>query len=116
LNGTWKLDYYLDMVTGQTELDPQPESRGVIYTFSGDQTKGKIDGHTVVNTIAGTYDIGTDCAFKINVFGGTKVNEPAWSRKAWFAPDRYYLFEIAGDKLSIKPDNSQELMVFKRVK
>lgn len=83
LEGTWRLTGYRDISTGELESDPDPDGKGVVFTFKDDEKEGTIEGHTSGNTISGKYSLGDQCHYEILEFGGTKVGEPGWSGRAW---------------------------------
>ena len=119
LEGTWRLDYFQNTATGSVDTDPGVEGKSVVFTFSDDQKSGKIEGHTFVNTISGAYTLGANCTFKITSFGGSKVGEQEWSRKAWLPSDSTGAkgnYHVSADKLILKFDQNAEQLVFKKEK
>ncbi|GGN08475.1 hypothetical protein GCM10010967_50170 [Dyadobacter beijingensis] len=118
LDGTWKLEQFQNISTGTSDPDPNVEGKSVIYTFDDDQREGSITGHTFVNTVMGSYTLGAGCTIKVNGFGGSKVGEPEWSRKAWFPSDSAALgnYSVVKDKLVIRFGQSPEQLVFKKQK
>lgn len=119
LSGTWRLDYFLNTVTNATDKDPGISGKSVVFTFSDDQKSGTIAGHTFVNTVSGAYTLGPNCTFKITSFGGSKVGEPEWSRKAWLPSDSTGSkgsYHVQSDKLILKFDQNPEQLVFKKDK
>ena len=117
LNGTWRLDYFQNTATGAIDTDPEVSGKSVLFTFADDQKAGTITGHTFVNTISGSYALGQSCTFKITSFGGSKVGEPEWSRKAWFPSDSAGgkgNYHVSEDKLILKFDQNPEQLVFKK--
>jgi hypothetical protein len=117
--GTWRLDYFQNTVTGAVDTDPEINGKSVVFTFSDDKKNGTITGHTFVNTISGAYTLGEGCTFKITSFGGSKVGEPEWSRKAWLASDSTGgkgSYQVLSDKLILKFDKNPEQLVFKKDK
>jgi hypothetical protein len=119
LAGTWRLDYFENTATGRVDADPEISGESVVFSFSDDQKNGTISGHTFVNTISGAYTLGANCTFKITSFGGSKVGEPEWSRKAWFPSDSTGgkgSYHITSDKLILKFDQNPEQLVFKKDK
>jgi hypothetical protein len=115
LSGTWRLEAYENQTTGIAENDPQPESKGVVFTFADDEKQGTIEGHTFANTINGTYTLDNHCAFKLVSFGGTKVGEPEWSSKAWLPSGKSGYYQIVGSKLVIYFNGSEERLRFKKL-
>ncbi|WP_353722811.1 hypothetical protein [Dyadobacter sp. 676] len=119
LKGIWRLDYFQNTVTGAIDTDPEVDGKSVVFTFEDDKKNGVISGHTFVNTVGGSYTLGPNCTFKIVSFGGTKVGEPEWSRKAWLPSDSISgkgSYHISSDKLILKFDQNQEQLVFKKDK
>ncbi|PSL29508.1 hypothetical protein CLV60_105350 [Dyadobacter jiangsuensis] len=119
LSGTWRLDYFQNTVTNATDKDPGISGKSVVFTFSDDQKSGTIAGHTFVNTVSGAYTLGPNCTFKITSFGGSKVGEPEWSRKAWLPSDSTGSkgsYHVQSDKLILKFDQNPEQLVFKKDK
>ena len=114
LEGTWKLVGYRDISTGNLQTDPEPDGKGVVYTFTDNEKTGNIEGHTSVNTISGSYELLEYCRLKITSFGGTKVGEPAWSNKAWLASDSTFGYERIGNNLTIYRNKGKEGMVFRK--
>lgn len=112
LKGTWRLSGYRNASTGALESDPDPRGKGVVFTFNDNEKAGSIEGHTLVNTISGTYEIMENCRIKISAFGGTKVGEPAWSNRAWLVSDSIYHYQRINDNLTIYRNNGSEAMIF----
>jgi hypothetical protein len=119
LKGTWRLDYFENIATGAVDADPEVSGKSVVFTFSDDKKNGTIAGNTFVNTISGTYTLGENCTFRITGFGGSKVGEPEWSRKAWLPSDSTGgkgTYQVTSDKLILKFDRNPEQLVFKKAK
>jgi len=118
LKGTWRLDYFQNTATGAVDRDPEISGKSVVFTFSDDQKSGTIAGHTFVNTVSGAYTLGPDCTFKIISFGGSKVGEPEWSRKAWLPSDSTGKgnYHVQSEKLVLRFDQNPEQLVFKKEK
>ncbi|MGN7889690.1 hypothetical protein [Dyadobacter sp. 22481] len=119
LKGAWRLDYFQNTATGAVDKDPEISGKSVVFSFSDDQRSGTIEGHTFVNTISGAYTLGANCTFRITSFGGSKVGEPEWSRKAWLPSDSTGgkgNYHVSGDKLILKFDQNPEQLVFKKDK
>lgn len=118
LTGTWRLQHFQNISTGVIDADPGIAGKSVVYTFQDNQKDGVITGNTFVNTISGSYTLGPECALKISSFGGSKVGEPEWSRKAWFPSDSSAsgFYSVSSDKLVIRFGKSPEQFVFKREK
>jgi hypothetical protein len=115
ITGTWRLQSFENQTTGVTEQDPDPEGKGVVYTFTDDEKEGTIEGHTVANTISGSYTLDKTCSFRVTVFGGTKVGEPAWSGKAWLPSNKPGYYQVSSTKLVIYFNGTEERLVFKKI-
>lgn len=115
LTGTWRLEAYENQTTGALITDPDPDGKGVVYTFKDNEKEGTIEGHTVANTVDGSYTLDKNCNFKVLVFGGSKVGEPAWSGKAWLPSDKTGYYQRIGSKLTIYFNGSEELLVFRKI-
>ena len=117
LEGTWRLTGYRNVSTGELESDPDPDGKGVVFTFKDNEKEGTIEGHTFANTIFGKYSLGEQCRYKILEFGGTKVGEPGWSSKAWLLALAEGNYQRTGNDLTLfrdKGNNVWEGMVFKK--
>ncbi|TDE13822.1 hypothetical protein [Dyadobacter psychrotolerans] len=114
LEGSWKLTGYRDISTGNLEIDPDLNAKGVVFTFKDDEKTGNIEGHTSVNTVSGSYELMEYCRLKVTSFGGTKVGEPAWSNRAWLASDSTFGYERIGNNLTIYRNTGKEGMVFRK--
>ena len=115
LTGTWRLVAFENPVTGTSDTDPDPKGKGVVFSFNDNKKDGTITGHTFVNTVEGGYTLGTDCDFKIVGFGGSKVGEPIWSRKAWLPSNVTGFYWVNESKLVIKFDSQEEQLVFRKL-
>lgn len=114
LSGTWRLKAYQNVSTGKLETDPDPEGRGIVFTFEEANGKGKITGHTAANEVFGSY-FRDRCVLKDVVFGGTKAGEPTtFSSKAWSAITGARQLTLTKDKLSIYFNNSAQIMLFEK--
>ncbi|SDE65708.1 hypothetical protein SAMN04487996_106134 [Dyadobacter soli] len=119
LDGTWRLDYFQNTVSSVVDRDPEISGKSVVFTFEDDKSNGTIAGHTFVNTISGAYTLGSGCTFKVTSFGGSKVGEPEWSRKAWLPSDSTGgkgIYHVTSDKLILQFDKNPEQLVFKKDK
>lgn len=118
LDGTWRLEQFQDLSSGKTDPDPDVDGKSVVYTFDDDRKEGTISGHTFVNTVMGTYTLSGGCTIQIKSFGGSKVGEPEWSRKAWFPSDSAVSgnYSITKDKLVIRFGKNPEQFVFRKQK
>ncbi|MCF0071684.1 hypothetical protein LZD49_14490 [Dyadobacter sp. CY261] len=119
LSGTWRLDYFQNTATGAVDTDPEVSGKSVVFTFTDDTKEGTITGHTFVNTVTGNYVLGQGCTFRIVSFGGSKVGEPEWSRKAWFPSDSTGgkgNYHVTSNKLILKFDQNPEQFVFRKEK
>ncbi|MCE6990651.1 META domain-containing protein [Dyadobacter sp. CY323] len=115
LTGTWRLSAIENLASGTSEPDPDPNGKGVIFTFTDDEKEGAITGHTFVNQVDGSYSLAAECAIVIKEFGGTKVGEPKWSGRAWLASGKGS-YQLAGDKLTLFLNDRETGLVFTRVK
>lgn len=112
--GTWRLYAYQTLSSGRLELDPDPDGRGVVFTFSESGEAGEIKGHTVANEITGSYQR-DNCRFRDIRFGGTKVGEPnSWNSKVWTAMHSAQNFQLVSDELAILFNNNLERMLFRK--
>lgn len=119
LKGTWRLDHFRNTATGAVDADPGVSGKSVVFSFSDDGKSGTVEGHTFVNTVTGAYTLGSDCTFEITSFGGSKVGEPEWSRKAWLPSDSTGgkgHYSVSSDKLILEFDKNPEQFVFKKDK
>lgn len=116
LQGTWRLQAYQNMTTGTREDDPDPKGRGVVFTFTEEEGKsGKIEGHTVANTVFGSYQRGDTCNLEKVAIGGTKVGEPTlWSAKAMTAMHGAEFFRQVDNRLYVYFNTRSERMIFER--
>jgi hypothetical protein len=115
LTGTWKLEAYQSLSTGILESKPADADKDVIFTFKDDEKMGTIVGKTFVNTIQGSYELSENCRIKVTTFGGSKVGEPAWSKKAWLISEQEYHYEKNEDQLKIHRNPDMETMIFKKM-
>lgn len=117
LDGTWRLDYFRNTTTGAIDKDPGIKGKSVVFTFSDDHQTGTIKGHTFVNSVSGTYTLGGGCSFKVTGFGGSKVGEPEWSRKAWLPADSSGVngsYLVTDGELVLSFERNPEQFVFKK--
>lgn len=115
LNGKWKLVNYHNLTTGISESEPSNISRSIIIDFSDNRIKGKMNGHTVTNSVSGEYELLQDNKMKTLSFGGTKVGEPNWGYKFWDAIHAASSYERQSDKLYIHFNADTEKMEFKKL-
>lgn len=115
ITGTWRLEAFENQTTGALSGDPEPEGKGVVFTFKDNEKEGTIEGHTFANTVFGTYTLDKTCNFKVVSFGGTKVGEPAWSSKAWLPSNKTGYYQRLGNQLVIYFDGSEERLVFRQL-
>ena len=114
LEGTWRLMGYRDISSGNLEADPEPDGKGVVFTFKDNEKMGTLQGRTYMNTVSGTYELMEYCRIKMQSFGGTKVGEPAWSNRAWLASDTIFYYERIENNLTIYRNAGKEGMIFKK--
>ena len=105
---------YRDISSGNLEADPEPDGKGVVFTFKDNEKMGTLQGHTYMNTVSGTYELMEYCRIKMQSFGGTKVGEPAWSNRAWLASDTIFYYERIENNLTIYRNAGKEGMIFKK--
>ena len=114
LNGKWKLVKYHNLTVGTSESEPTNISRSIIIDFSDNGSKGKMDGHTVTNSVGGDYELLKDNRMKTLSFGGTKVGEPNWGSKFWDAIHSASSYERQSNKLFIYFNADTEKMEFEK--
>ena len=114
LNGKWKLIKYSNLTVGTSESEPTNISRSIIIEFFDNGSKGKIDGHTVTNSVSGEYELLVDNKIKTLSFGGTKVGEPNWGNKFWNAIQSASSYEQQSNKLNIYFNTDTEKMEFEK--
>lgn len=115
LQGTWRLEAYQTLATGALDSDPDPKSRGVVFTFSEENSSGKISGHTVANTVFGSYQKADSCRLESVAIGGTKVGEPTlWSAKSMTAMHDAESFGQVENRLYIYFNKRSERMIFRK--
>ena len=114
LNGKWKLVKYHNLTVGTSESEPTNISRSIIIDFSDNGSKGKMDGHTVTNSVGGDYELLKENRMKTLSFGGTKVGEPNWGSKFWDAIHSASSYERQSNKLFIYFNADTEKMEFEK--
>jgi hypothetical protein len=114
LNGKWKLIKYYNLTIGTSESEPTNISRSIIIDFSDNGSKGKMDGHTVTNSVSGEYELLIDNKMKTLSFGGTKVGEPNWGNKFWNAIHTASSYDLQSNKLHIYFNSDIEKMEFEK--
>lgn len=114
LNGKWKLIKYHNLTVGISESEPTNISRSIIIDYSDNGSKGKMDGHTVTNSVSGDYELLKDNKMKTLSFGGTKVGEPNWGSKFWDAIHSASSYERQSNKLFIYFNADTEKMEFEK--
>ncbi len=112
LNGKWKLVKYHNLTNGTSESEPSNIPSSIIIEFSDDGTNGKMNGHTVMNSVGGAYELLQNHKMKTLSFGGTKVAEPSWGRKFYDAIYAASSYEKPSDKLYIHFNSDSEKMEF----
>jgi len=73
---------------------------------------GKMNGHTVTNSVSGAYELLKNNKMKTISFGGTKVAELGWGSKFWNAIHSASTYERHGNKLFIFFNADDEKMEF----
>ncbi len=115
LEGTWRLSAYQKMNEGTLLSDPDPKGRGVVLTFTEEGKTVRFEGHTVANTVSGTYQKGDSCRLAQGTFGGTKVGEPTeFSSRAWVAMNGAETYGRSTDNLYIYYNGKSDVMIFDR--
>jgi hypothetical protein len=115
LRGTWRLEAYQTLATGALDIDPDPKGRGRVFTFSEENSTGKISGHTVANTVFGSYQRADSCRLESVAFGGTKVGERSiWSARVGAAMSNVSHFGQANDRLYLYYNNRSERVIFRK--
>jgi hypothetical protein len=112
LTGKWKLVKYHNLTTGSTESEPADIGRSIIIEFSDNGHMGKMNGHTVTNSVGGAYELLKNNNMKTVSFGGTKVAELGWGSKFWNAINAASAYERQGNKLFIFYNADHEKMEF----
>jgi hypothetical protein len=114
LTGKWRLIKYYNLTAGTSETEPANIPRSIIIEFSDNGGEGKMNGHTVTNSVSGAYELLKNNKMKTISFGGTKVAELGWGSKFWNAIHSASSFERHGNKLFIFFDNDREKMEFNK--
>jgi hypothetical protein len=114
LTGRWRLTAYHNLTAGTSESEPANIPRSIIIDFSDDGYKGKMNGHTVTNSVSGEYELLKNNTIKTLSFGGTEVGEPAWGNKFWGAIHSASSYERQGNKLFIFFNSGTEKMEFEK--
>ena len=73
---------------------------------------GKMNGHTITNSVSGAYELLKKNKMTTLSFGGTKVGEPGWGKKFWNAIHTATAYERQGNKLFIFFNADNEKMEF----
>lgn len=112
LTGKWKLIKYHNLRAGTSEPEPANIGRSIIIEFSDNGLMGKMNGHTVTNSVSGAYELLKNNKMKTLSFGGTKVAELGWGSKFWNAIHSASSYERQGNKLFIFFNADNEKMEF----
>ncbi|MEM6342390.1 MAG: hypothetical protein AAF927_00870 [Bacteroidota bacterium] len=112
LSGTWDLQYYEDIATGERYLKPEHVPKPVKITFSDKGKRGKFEGETVVNSFYGKYRLYEDGTMENLEFAGSLKRDPDWAERFWEAFETANAFERDGQDLYIYFDNNQQRMAF----
>jgi META domain len=113
LTGTWKLIKYKNTSSNKIESEPTDIYRSIVLDFQDNGLEGTMKGHTVTNTVSGTYEITGGKKMKTMSFGGSKVGEPNWGSKFWTSIYAASSYERNGDQLFILFNDNTEQMEFK---
>ncbi len=114
LTGNWRLIKYYNLITTTSEAEPATIPRSIIIEFSDNGHMGKMNGHTVTNSVGGEYELLKNNKMKTLSFGGTKIGEPAWGNKFWDAIHSAGSYELNDSKLFIFFNAGSEKMEFKK--
>jgi hypothetical protein len=68
LTGKWRLIKYHNLTKGTSESEPANIPRSVIIEFSDNGQNGKMNGHTVTNTVYKQFILSSDNSPPSNVF------------------------------------------------
>ncbi len=112
LTGKWKLIKYHNLITLTREAEPANISRSIIIEFSDNGQMGKMNGHTVTNSVSGAYELLENNKMKTLSFGGTQVGEPVWGNKFWNAIHAASSYNRQEEKLFIFFNADSEKMEF----
>ncbi|WP_373514668.1 hypothetical protein [Persicitalea sp.] len=120
LEGTWRLDAYRKTGSEPLKPDPEPNSRGVVLTFSEKDGAGKFEGHTYINSVGGSYPKTDSCGLgDLSIFSTytTEVYESSeWSRNALSPLRDKVTYGRTEEKLYIYHDKKLVVMVFSKGK
>ncbi|MBW8051869.1 MAG: META domain-containing protein [Cytophagales bacterium] len=114
LTGKWKLISYEDINNDTITYEPQNISRSIIIEFSDKGKKGKLNGHTVTNSVSGKYKLNDNNKIEVLEFGGTKVAEPEWGKKFWNAIYIVTSYQVTKYNLYLLFNNDTEKMIFEK--
>lgn len=114
MTGKWRLIKYHNLTSGGSEAEPANISRSVIIEFSDDGHIGKMNGHTVTNTVFGEYELMKGNKMKISSLGGTEVGETGWGHKFRDAIRTAISYERYDSKLFIFFNAGSEKMEFRK--
>lgn len=110
LTGKWKLIRYYNLTLGTSESEPVNIPRSIVVEFSDTGHIGKMNGHTVTNSVFGDYELIKENKIKILSFGGTKVAESKWGNKFWGAIHSVSSYKIDNNKLFLFFNGENERM------
>jgi hypothetical protein len=116
LTGKWRLIKYYNLITSTSEAEPANIPRSIIIEFSDNGRMGKMNGHTVTNSVSGAYELLKNNKMKTISFGGTKVAELGWGSKFWNAIHSASSYERHGNTLFIFFNGDNEKMEFTKEK
>lgn len=112
LTGKWRLMKYHNLATSESETQPTAIPRSIIMEFSDNGHTGTMNGHTVTNSVSGSYELLKNNKMKTLSFGGTKVAEPGWGSRFWNAIYAASSYERHGNQLFIFFNADSEKMEF----
>lgn len=73
LTGKWRLIKYYNLNDGTSESEPATITRSIIIEFSDTGHTGKMNGHTVTNSVSGAYELLKNNKMKTLSFGEQKL-------------------------------------------
>lgn len=112
LSGSWDLQYYENLATGERFLKPEHVPKPVKITFSDKGNRGKFEGETIVNPFYGKYQLFEDGTMETIEIAGNLQRDPDWAARFWKALESANGFERKGQDLYINFDNNQQRMGF----
>ncbi|MEL6588763.1 MAG: hypothetical protein AAFQ68_01710 [Bacteroidota bacterium] len=112
LSGSWDLQYYENLETGEQYAKPEHVPKPVKITFTDKGRNGKFEGETVVNPFYGKYRLFEDGTMIVNEFAGNLQRDPDWAAQFWKSFETANAFERNGQDLYIYFDDNHQRMAF----